>query len=174
MSVTSNELEELEATGDAEDFAIDAHRIALLAAPAAPTDWRSLPSGERGERWSELRIWVAWLRRELVLDHRVVPPCWYRHAALVSVLSALHDHWHYAYDPLNSLLGPSDWHRTFVQLEQRLRDWSSRTGCTVGVHRPDVVLDYPDDDAEWTSHVVSDVAARARAEAAEAEGADRG
>jgi hypothetical protein len=171
--VTSNESEAREATEQNEDFAIGAERLALLAAPAAPTDWRSLPSGERGQCWRDLRLWVEGLRRELVLDHRVVPPCWYRHAALVSVLSALHDHWRYAYDPLNSLLGPSDWHRTFMQLEQRLRDWSSRTGCTVGVHRPDVVVDYPDDEAEWTSHVASDVAARARAEADDTEGIDR-
>jgi hypothetical protein len=173
--VTSNELAELECPGDTDDFAVDEQRLALLVAAAAPTDWRSLSSGERGECWRELREWVAWLRRELVLDHRVVPPCWYRHTALVSVLSALHDRWRHAYDALNPLPGPSDWHHTFQQLEPRLREWSSRTGCTVAVHRPDVVLDYPDDKAEWNSHVESDIAARAEHEAdgaADAEDAD--
>jgi hypothetical protein len=75
------------------------------------------------------------------------------HAALVSVLSPPHDHWRYAYDPLNSLIGPSDWHRSFMQLEQRLRDWASRTGCSAGAHRRDAVVDYPDDETEWTSRV---------------------
>jgi hypothetical protein len=107
--------------------------------------------------------------------------------ALVSVLSALHDRWRHAYDPLNPLPGPSDWHQTSLQLEPRLREGASRTGCTVAVHRSDIVLHYPDDKAEWTSHVESDITARAEHEAAkdedadsdeadsdEAEGADRG
>lgn len=144
----------------AEDLA-DRYPLTFLAAVGAPTDWRSLPAADRGQSWSGLREWVEWFRCEFVLDHRTVPPCWYRHSAVVSVLSALHDHWRYAYDPLNSLLGPSDWHRTFMQLEQRLRDWASRTGCTAGAHRDDVVAGYPNDEVEWTAHVAADVARHA-------------
>lgn len=173
--MTDNDSAPFDAASGGNGDAADLRRLALLGAPIVPTNWRSLSSAESSAAWRDLRGWVEWFRREFVLDHRVVPPCWYLHAALVSVLSALHDHWRYAYDPLNSLLGPSDWHRGFIQLEQRMRDWASRTGCTGSVHRPDVVVAYPDKDAEWAAHVAADAAARAATEAAsDARGDDRG
>lgn len=152
-------VDSLDVTGD-ERFA------RLLELPRGLVDWRSLSAADAYAAWAALRDWILWLRREFAFDHRVVPPCWYRHPALVSVISALHDHWRAAYDPLNSLLGPSDWHRAFVQLEPRLREWASRTGCTASMHRADVVADYPDDSAEWEAHVAADVAARTAGEAA--------
>ncbi len=142
----------------------DARLQAMLAAAAGPVDWRGVSSADAKAAWAALRAWVEWFRREFVFDHRVVPPCWYRHSALVSVLAALHDHWRSAYDSLNTPAASSDWHRSLLQLEQRLRDWASRTGCTVGTHRPDVVAEYPDDSAEWAAHVAADVAARAQRE----------
>lgn len=139
----------------------------LLATAGGPVNWRGMSSADAKAAWAQLCDWVEWFRREFIFDHRVVPPCWYRHSALVSVLSALHDHWRSAYDPLNTPAASSDWHRSLVQLEQRLRDWASRTGCTVGAHRPDVVAGYPDDSAEWAAHVAGDVAARAKRECLE-------
>ncbi len=121
-------------------------------------------SSDARQRWHELREWVDWFRAEFAFDHRVVPPCWYRHRALVSVLSALRDHWLAAYDPLNTPIGASDWHRALWQMEQRLREWASRTGCTTGEHRRDVLAEYPDDAEIWEAHVASDIAARAQRE----------
>jgi hypothetical protein len=149
--------------GDGADV-VDARLEALLAAASGPVNWRSVVSGDAGGRWSELRDWVDWFRLEFAFDHRVVPPCWYRHRALVSVLSALRDHWVSAYDPLNTPVGASDWHRALMHLEVRLREWASRTGCTVGAHRPDVLAQYPDDTETWKAHVAADVAARAEHE----------
>jgi hypothetical protein len=103
---------------------------------------------------------VQRFRAEFCLDHRVVPPCWYRHPALVSVLSALRDHWLAAYDPLGALMGPSDWHRALMPLEVRLRDWAARTGCTAGVHRPDAPVKEGVDEDAWAAHVSADVTAR--------------
>ncbi len=139
---------------------------ALLAATSGPVSWRGLSSVEAKAAWARLRDWVEWFRQEFGFDHRVVPPCWYRHSALVSVLSALHDHWRSAYEPLATSAASSEWHRGLLPLEQRLRDWASRTGCTVGAHRPDVVAVYPDDKAEWAAHVAADVQARAQRERA--------
>ncbi len=140
---------------------IDGGRLAaVLGAPASPVDWCRVGSGVAGQRWSELREWVVWFRREFGFDHRVVPPCWYRHLALVSVLSAVRDAWLGAYDPLNSPAGPADWHQRLLVLEPRLREWASRTGCTLGAHRPDVVTAYPDGEQAWKTHVATDVAAR--------------
>lgn len=142
----------------------DARLRAMLAAASGPVDWRGVPSADAEPVWTALRDWVEWFRREFVLDHRVVPPCWYRHCALVSVLSAVHDQWRSAYDPLNLPAASAEWHRGVIPLEQRLRDWASRTGCTTSTHRPDVVAEYPDDGEEWAVHVAADIAARAELE----------
>lgn len=152
----------VEGTAAADD--VDAQLAALLAAADGPVNWRNVASANASDRWSELRDWVGWFRSELAFDHRVVPPCWYRHPALVSLLSALRDHWQAAYDESGSLVGPSDWHRALAQLEPRLREWASRTGCTAGAHRPDVTAPYPDDADAWRAHVEHDVAARAERE----------
>ena len=140
---------------------LDAQLAAMLSSSSGPVDWRSISPQEAGGAWAALRGWVEWFRREFVLDHRVVPPCWYLHSAMVSLLSALRDHWVCAYDSNNSPAGASEWHRALMQLEPRLREWASRTGCTVGAHRPDVVAEYPDDQVTWAEHIAGDVAARA-------------
>jgi hypothetical protein len=133
---------------------------AVMRAVDSPTNWTLVHADDAAARWSALRGWVEWLRSEFGLDHRVVPPCWYLHPALVSVLSALRDQWCSAYDPLNMLSAPSAWHITLLQLEPRLREFCSRTGCTVGCHREDVHAEYPDDTQRWTAHVEADVERR--------------
>jgi hypothetical protein len=143
---------------------VDARLAALLGAASGPLNWHALRSVDAADCWEDLRAWVDWFRGEYGFDHRVVPPCWYRHSALVSVLSALRDRWLCAYDPLNTPVGSSDWHVTLMQLEPRLRDWASRTGCTVAAHRDAAVAEYPADTEVWKTHVVSDVDARAERE----------
>jgi hypothetical protein len=140
--------------------AVDARLEAMLGATSGPVNWRAVTTKDARARWEALREWVAWFRAEFGFDHRVVPPCWYRHPALVNLLSAIRDHWLYAYDPMNTAVAGADWHRALIVLEQRLRDWASRTGCTVGAHRPDLLAGYPDDSAEWEQHVAVDIAAR--------------
>jgi hypothetical protein len=151
--------------------AVDARLEALLGAASGPVNWRSVASSAARQRWLELRDWVDWLRVEFGFDHRVVPPCWYRHRAMVSMLSALRDHWVCAYDPVNTPIGASDWHRGLMQLEQRLREWASRTGCTASGHRPDVLAEYADDAETWEAHIADDVSARAEREMRAAAGA---
>lgn len=140
--------------------AVDARLEAMLGATSGPLNWRAVTARDAREQWMAVREWVEWFRVEFGYDHRVVPPCWYRHPALVSLLSALRDHWLFAYDPMNSALAASDWHRALIVLEQRLRDWAARTGCTAGAHRPDLLADYPDDSTEWEEHLSADIAAR--------------
>lgn len=139
---------------------VDAQLAQILGATSGPLNWRDLPATDAAAAWAQLRAWVDWFRFEFGYDHRVVPPCWYRHPALVNLLAALRDHWTHAYDRLASAAAASEWHRALLVLEPRLRDWASRSGCTIGAHRPDVIADYPDDTAEWTQHVRADVAAR--------------
>ena len=138
---------------------VDEHVSAILGRSHASVNWATLPAGDAAERWADLRAWVVWFCLEFGFDHRVVPPCWYRHRALVSLLVALRDHWTSAYDG-SSALGPSDWHRTLIPMEGRLREWASRTGCNIREHRPDPVASVGDDKAEWEAHVQEDVARR--------------
>jgi hypothetical protein len=149
---------------------VDARLEAFLGAASGPLNWREVRSGDARGRWSELRAWVEWFRGEFAFDHRVVPPCWYRHPALVNLLSALRDRWLCSYDPLNTPVGSSDWHLSLLQLEPRLREWASRTGCTVAAHREDAVAEYPADTDEWETHVATDVDTRAVREACTATG----
>lgn len=139
---------------------IDPRLQAWLDQAAGPVNWRTVSSADAQAQWSALRDWVDWFRAEFGYDHRVVPPCWYRHRALVHLLAALRDHWRVAYDPLNTAAGAAEWHRSLMQLETRLRDWAARTGCTSAAHRPDVVATYPDDSATWQQHLHDDITTR--------------
>ena len=98
---------------------------ALLGRAAGPVMWDALSPEPAAEQWRTLRAWVSWLRTRFAFDHRVIPPCWYRHDALVELLSALHDHWWPAYEPLNSPTAASKWHRVLAQLEPRLREFDT-------------------------------------------------
>jgi hypothetical protein len=133
----------------------------LFGRAGGPVNWRGLPANRAGEQWRLLRAWVTWFCTTFGYDHRVVPPCWYRHSALVELLSALRDHWLSAYDPLNSPTAASEWHRVLAQLEPRLREWAARTGCTNREHRPDLPQHIPEERWEWTRHVRDDTARRA-------------
>jgi hypothetical protein len=79
---------------------VDARLETLLSAASGPVNWGTLRAYDAARQWWDLRAWVDWFRREFAFDHRIVPPCWYRHLALVQVLSALRDHWVCAYDEL--------------------------------------------------------------------------
>jgi hypothetical protein len=140
---------------------------AVVRVVDSPTNWTFVRADDAEERWTKLRGWVDSFRCEFGFDHRVVPPCWYLHPALVRVLSALRDQWCSAYDPLNMLTAPAAWHVTLLQLEPRLREFASRTGCTADTHRPDVVALYPDDEERWAAHLAADVEARRIREQAE-------
>jgi hypothetical protein len=123
---------------------------------ANPLDWRTVPAYETEQRWNELRDWVGWFKDRYALDHRVVPPCWYLHGALVDLVSALCDHHRVNFDRLASPSGATEWHIAFRNVEPRLREWAARTGCTRELHRPDVDIDWPDDAERWSNHVAAD------------------
>jgi hypothetical protein len=150
------------------DDSVPADRLAgLLGRPTGPVNWLELSADRAAQQWAQLRAWVCWLRTTFAYDHRVVPPCWYLHGAFVDLLTALRDHHEYAFSELQPGTAASEWHRAFRELEPRLRDWASRTGCTRDQHRPDVTVEWPDDTARWKAHVVYDEQQRLAAEQAE-------
>jgi hypothetical protein len=147
----------------ASDWSVDE----LLGTARAPFDWRMVAASAGADEWARLREWVEWFKDRYTLDHRVVPPCWYLHGALVDLLTALRDHHEYTFGELQPATSATDWHRVFCDLEPRLRDWVSRTGCTRGQHRPDVTVDWLDDAGRWKAHVVEDEQRRLTAEQAQ-------
>ena len=136
----------------------------LLGAVGAPTDWRNVPSSDASKVWAELREWVEWFKDRYAFDHRVVPPCWYLHGALVDLLTALRDHHEYSFGELQPATAAAEWHRVLSDLEPRLRDWASRTGCKRDEHRPDVTVTWPVDRERWKAHVAADAQHRLAAE----------
>ena len=114
---------------------LDALVDQVLDRAPRPTDWARVPAHEAPMQWAALDAWVRWLVRRYTLDHRDVPPCWYRHGALVQELTALRDAHAGAYHPAQPLGGPADWHQTLGYTRLRCRDWVARTGCKPGEHR---------------------------------------
>jgi alpha-L-arabinofuranosidase len=97
--------------------------------------WASLSGQEQQEAFDALDDWVDWLVDRYQLDHRVVPPCWLEHTALLEELSALRTAWLEAFCITASGRDPLDWHAAFATARQRLSDWAARTGCRPGEHR---------------------------------------
>jgi hypothetical protein len=59
-----------------------------------PTDptivcWRDLDAADAESELERLDGWVIWITERYGLDHKVIPPCWGHHGAIVEELSAL-------------------------------------------------------------------------------------
>ncbi|WP_238545396.1 MULTISPECIES: hypothetical protein [Streptomyces] len=54
--------------------------------------WAAMPPAERRMKMRELADWVSWLTATFELHNRM-PPCWYRHTAVVEHLTALYAAW---------------------------------------------------------------------------------
>ena len=130
------------------DAELDALVDQMLGQTPKPVDWRRIPARSRAAEWAVLDVWVRWLARRYALDHRELPPCWFRHAAVVEELSALRTAHAAAFHPTQPATGPVDWHQSLGYARLRLRDWIARTGCKPGGHRDDTV-------AEWTTKPAS-------------------
>jgi hypothetical protein len=96
--------------------------------------WAAMTPDERQQRMRELRLWVAWLRREHEL-HNDLPECWYRHRHAREILTALYLGWIRTYaapQPPASPLAEADWINTLRALSSYLRLGS----CAAGGHAP--------------------------------------
>ncbi|NEN07652.1 hypothetical protein G3T36_17490 [Diaminobutyricibacter tongyongensis] len=86
-------------------------------------NWRALTKDEAPEIWTELGEWVDWFIRRYNLPTRKIPPCWYKHGALVEELSALHAAWLVSFDNLDAGYGPIGWHERLAVAIPRLAGW---------------------------------------------------
>ena len=123
---------------DVTDYDAAALAERVLASTRRPVDWARLTADEVALVWAALDNWVRWLVVRYCLDHRDVPPCWYRHCALVEELSALRSAHLDAFHPARMPTGPAEWHTTFGNARGRMREWAARTGCRPGQHRDDL------------------------------------
>ncbi|MEU4295330.1 hypothetical protein AB0E63_44525 [Kribbella sp. NPDC026596] len=99
--------------------------------------WRDLDATTATEELDRLRIWVDWLTRRYNIDHKLVPPCWPHHGALVEELSALRTLWEASYLEDAAPSSPLAFHRELDLAVRRLREWTSRLGCSRTEHRPE-------------------------------------
>lgn len=112
----------------------------VLSHAHRPIDWRCVSFDEAPLLWAALDTWVRWLVTRYSLEHRDVPPCWFRHPALVEELCALRTAHVDAFHPAHPPGGPAEWHTTLGNTRARLRDWAARTGCKPGAHRDDAPI----------------------------------
>lgn len=138
------------------------HLLSRLYAPDVPTDmevfagplhWPTVPAIDFAAELSELRGWVEQLvERFPHLDHTIIPACWWRHNGHVEALQALRDHERVAYADSSPGTAGVDWHRAFLVIESRLRDWTSWAGCANG-HREPIAQLRIINPAEWDEHI---------------------
>lgn len=104
--------------------------------PHVPVCWPHLHADQHAERLTELSTWLSWLKTRYGLDHRTLPDCWQEHGALVEELSALATGWTTAFSSKTDGYTPLHWHTDFALTRRRLADWTARSGCRPGEHRP--------------------------------------
>jgi hypothetical protein len=122
-----------------------------------PTHWPSLLPEDAGQSWAELREWVEQLVDRFGLETRVIPPCWYKHNALVEPLSALRDHERISFAPSASPTAAVDWFRALREVEHHLSQACARTQCSINEHRPDPLRTWQTDQPQWQAFVEADV-----------------
>lgn len=114
--------------------------LARALALAAGTDpyvicWRDLDPTTTAEELERLADWITWAVNRYSLDHKVIPPCWPHHGAIVEELSALRTFWEACYQEDAAPSDPLAFHRDLTLATRRLRDWTSLLGCTRTTHR---------------------------------------
>ena len=116
----------------------DLARSLAFAPPIDPyvVCWRDLDSTSTTEELERLAEWVTWATTRYNLDHKVIPPCWPHHGAVVEELSALRTFWESSYQPDAGPSEPLAFHRDLTLALRRLRDWTSLLGCSRTTHRP--------------------------------------
>ena len=125
-----------------------------------PLHWPSEPAADVADDMADLREWVEELvERFAHLDHTVIPVCWWRHNSHIEALQALKDHERVSYADSANGTAAVEWHRAFLVIETRLREWTGWSGCASG-HKDPIRQLRPINEAEWENHVRAQVERR--------------
>lgn len=120
------------------------------------THWPSLGPDDVVEEWAELRRWVEALRQRFeVLDHHVIPACWWRHNGHVEALVALRDHERVCYEETAPASSPLDWMRALRDISQLLSFWTGDIACGARHEEPSLALRAPDYEG-WEEYCQQD------------------
>jgi hypothetical protein len=104
-----------------------------------PVDWSMLSATARRDELQRLWSWVVGLVSVWPVSSDVVPPCWFRHEPLIRVLSATRDAYLAAFHQSQPASAAADWMQVWDATVQRLRHWTSVSGCNSQRHRPDPI-----------------------------------
>ncbi|WJJ14703.1 hypothetical protein P9990_27055 (plasmid) [Prescottella equi] len=123
--------------------------------------WRHLDQEQAARLWAELIEWVEWFRRRYPVS-TLIPPCWYRHGAMVEELTAAMAAHKMAYEAPEGHYSwsPASWHyQVYSPLLPRLKslnaDFASCDSARCGVQLIEPTL--MDGVDEW---IAGDVARR--------------
>jgi hypothetical protein len=118
-----------------------------------PWVWAVMEPAERQECLQELRTWVAWLQAAHEL-HNKIPPCWYRHQAVVEHLTALYAGWRRTFteepEPGRSLI-EAEWISTLHSFLPYLQV----SACAAGTHDEPPRRRPPDTDRDFAQYLAS-------------------
>lgn len=120
-------------------------------------NWRTLADDEAPVTWAPLGDWVTWFLDRYEIPTAKVPPCWWRHGALVEELSALHTAWLVSFDTADGGYGPIGWHERLPVSMQRINGWYHGQCAETHQERIGDRRKPTDSDTEWlawtrTSH----------------------
>ncbi|SNS54017.1 hypothetical protein SAMN06309944_0710 [Micrococcales bacterium KH10] len=129
---------------------------AQLTSPLDPQvhifNWRTATHDLITEQLTPIRAFTEWLITVFDITEGEIPPCWYRHRALIIELWALMNA-HTAYhNPLDEGAGPLTWLEHLAPARERLRSATQSRGCTHTEHKPNsLTRDTPTrvSDDEW-------------------------
>ena len=121
---------------------------------AGPLYWPAIPAADIEREFRDLRAWVQeLLERFEHLDHKAIPPCWWRHNGHVEALQALRDHERMSYAESSPGQAATSWHREFQFIEARLREWTTllrvRARSTARPSRQPRLID----EEAWEAHL---------------------
>jgi hypothetical protein len=150
-------------TATPEDDSFPPFDLAALAGAwqPVPVCWKILDHDAAAREWAAMAEWVRWLATRYTLAPRTIPPCWYRHGALIEELSALRTGWLAAFAPDAPGSAPLDWHTMFAATRNRLDETVSRGGCTKDDHRDDQIATWlTTPDSSFTDAIEEDLSSR--------------
>lgn len=107
---------------------------------APPINWWKLDAEERTETLQVLFEWVPELVRRYGLRDSTLPPCWYKHEAMIQELLALFQlRNQQMFLPIAPPSAPSDFHYQFQLFQGRMLTWNHMSGCNGSEHNDTVV-----------------------------------
>lgn len=98
---------------------------------ASPVNWWKLDATERVETLAIVSTFATELVQRYGIRTSMIPPCWFKHDALVQELLAMFQYRNQQqYIDVAPPGAPHEWHYQFQSAMHRLLFWTAITGCT--------------------------------------------